>query len=162
MSLLSTLLLERVQDTIHQFLFQLSVDICNALVGYNLFDGFYDNLAVCLVLVLQLALEFLDNFGSAYLGCYLSGRLDQLLVVFLVEGVSADPEVREEFWNDLLTDVEYFNSRGGHSLLDHLENDLFHFIILAAEFSDQHGREELSKLPRMLAVHKGNDEADRF
>ena len=133
---LSRLLLEAEKNAIHEFLFELCVYVSYSLVRYNLLDCLHQDLPVLFVLVFQLRFEDLDDLGATYFQRYLCRGVDELLVILLVEGIAAHPEVGKELRDDLLADVENLDAFGCYSLLYYFKDDLLHLIVIGSELTN--------------------------
>ena len=105
MSVLRSLLRESKEDTIHNPVLKLSINISDSELCDNFFDSFNDYLSVRFIIVFEFINNFLDDFGTSHFASNLHSSFNQLLVVLFVDGVSADPEVAEEFRDYLLADI---------------------------------------------------------
>mmetsp|Transcript_59835 Transcript_59835/g.142534 ORF Transcript_59835/g.142534 Transcript_59835/m.142534 type:complete len:391 (+) Transcript_59835:475-1647(+) len=126
---IGSLLLERVDDSIYDLLFQAGVDIRHTKVCNGLVNGLHDHLPVGFRGILQIFHNPRDDVRTTHLVCNLHCGVDELAVVSSIQGHTYNPEVAEERWQDVFTDVVWLHSIRCNALLHHLEDNLLHFLI---------------------------------
>ena len=133
--ILRHLLLESGEYAFHQPLLQLCVNVSNSKISDDLLDCFHYNFAIAFIFIFQFINNLLYDFCSSNFTCYFNGCIDQLSIVFLVDGVSSNPKVAKEARDNFFTDVRYLDTICSHTLLYDFEDNLLHFVIRVLEFS---------------------------
>mmetsp|Transcript_8558 Transcript_8558/g.17750 ORF Transcript_8558/g.17750 Transcript_8558/m.17750 type:complete len:1008 (+) Transcript_8558:1222-4245(+) len=157
------LLLEGVEDAVDEQLLQARVDVRRALVLHALLNRLHHHAPVRLPLVLQVLHDARHDVRHPHLVCDLDGGLHHLAVVAAVEGHAAHPERLEEGGHHLRAHVLRLHPVRAHALLDHLEDDLLHLLVVRLELADEAALHHLAGVVAGVhGVHERDDVPDRL